>query len=251
MEDLEFSCSDTGKQQSALQAEWLESQLANKAKNSDTCLSLAFAANDKQEPANEKTAITKLTADELDRELKDFADRKLSEPSRDMLKFQKAVGKFCDSADKEAGFDELADTWSKINSLIDLKADALYKETKAEAANTPGRKELLAEVKAKQDRLWDKVMALPLGESFRIQDLLMRQPGESKAQQDERIRKGLANNKPILDAYNEIGVAEGKVEANKGPREKQLESLSKQLDSDSSIMKAQMEKAYLRSTIKN
>lgn len=250
MEDFKFTRSDEPLQVNGFQAEWLENQKPNITK-SDTSLSLVFDAKDKQEPAREKTEfVAKATSDQLDKSLKEFADSKLVDPSRDLQKFQKAVGKFCDSSDKESAFDELGDTWSKINSLVELKAQALYSETKQEAKETPGRKELVAAHKAKQDLFWDKVFKQPLQESFRIQDLMMRQAGESKAEQEQRIRKGLATNKPMLAAYEEIKTAEANIEANKGPRERQLESLSQQLETDSQIMREQMEKAYLRSTLK-
>lgn len=251
MEDFRTARADESNQTTALQAEWMDNLKPNIASNNaDIYLSFAANASDKQEPVKEKNAAPENSAEKLDKDLRAFADTPLFEPSRDLLKFQKAVGKFCDASDKEAAMDDLGETWTNITSLMNIKSEALFRERKEVANNTPGRKELEANHKAKQDQLWDKVMKLPLGESFRIQDLLMRQPGETKAQQDERIRKGLANNKPILDAYNEIGAAEAKIEANKGPREKQLQYLEDQLDTDAATMNEQLKKAYLRSTLK-
>lgn len=252
MEDFKSTRADEPAQISGLQAEWFEAQKTNITSKSESCLSLAFNATDKQEPASDKTAAAgKDTAESLDKDLKDFANSKLVDPSRDMQNFQKAVGKFSDATDKEAAMDELGDTWSRINAQVEMKAEALYRSTKAEANNTPGRKELVAAHKAKQDLFWDKAFKQPLQESFRIQDLMMRQPGETKPQQEERIRKGLESNKPMLAAYNEITNAEANIEANKGPREKQLERLSSQLDSETEVMRQQVEKAYIRSTMKN
>lgn len=249
MEDFNSARADkTTPEMTAFQSEWLQCQ-----EKPDTCLSFVSSAKDKQEPVNEKkaAAAAKDTAESLDKELKEFAEEKLANPSKSMQRFQKAVGKFCDASDKESAMQELGDTWSALSSQYEMKAGALYRATKSEADNTAGRKELVDGHKAKQDQFWDKVFAQPLQESFRIQDLMMRQAGESKAEQQERIQKGLANNKPVLDAYKQILAAEAKIEANKGPREKQLEELRSQLDAEDESMRLKVEKAYIRSTIKN
>ena len=252
MEDFKPARADEQVQASGLQAEWFETQAQKPNSNlADAILSLAFNAKDKQEPAQEKAEGARtVTAEQLDKDLKDFANSKLVDPSRDMEKFQKAVGKFCDSPDKASAIDDLGDTYTRISALAELKSEALYKETKDIANETPGRKALVAAHKAKQDQFWDKTFNLPLQESFRIQDLMLRQAGETKTQQDERIRKGLESNKPMLAAYEEIKTAEKNIEANKGPREKQLEGLAAQLETESAAMRAQMEKAYIRSTLK-
>ncbi|MBX9569633.1 MAG: hypothetical protein K2X77_12095 [Candidatus Obscuribacterales bacterium] len=253
MEDFKNARDDEHVTSTEFQSEWLDSQIrVTRINKLDSDLLLAFNPNDKQAQASEKTqpVDSEMGAWELDRDLKAFANTKLVDPSRDLQKFQYEVFKFCENEDKESAFDDLSDTWSKINSVSELKAETLSRAIKEEAKSTPGRTPLIAALKLKQDAFWDKMFKQPLEESFRIQDLMLRQPGENKTQQDERIRKGLASNKPMLAAFEEIKAAEAKVDANKGPREKQLEALRVQLDSESEVMRNQMEKAYLRSTFK-
>ncbi|MBX9719790.1 MAG: hypothetical protein K2X81_00205 [Candidatus Obscuribacterales bacterium] len=252
MEDFGYARVDERKQQSGFQAEWIESLPKTAANSTDSCLSLTAIVKDNQVPVKEKTeASGKDAADALDKQLRNFADSKLTDASRDVQKFQKAVGKFCDSSDKESALDELGETYTKVTALMDLKADALFNEVKAEAARTPGRKEALDDVKRKNYEFSDKIVNLPFEESLRVEDLVAWKDGENSAQHDARVRKGLESNKPMLDAYNAIKDAEKKVEDNKGPREKQLDKLSKQVDDDGKTMKDIMEKAYLRSTLKN
>ncbi len=252
MEDFRFARVDEHKQQSALQAEFFESLPKIVANSTDSSLSLTAYVKDNQVPVKEKSdASAKDAADALDKQLKDFSNSKITDASRDMQKFQKAVGKFCDSTDKESAVDDLGETYTKVTALMDLKTEALYNEAKAEAARTPGRKALEDNVKRKNHEFSDKILNLPFEESLRVEDLVAWKDGENRAQHDERVRKGLESNKPMLDAFNAIRDAEANVEANKGPREKQLEQLSKQLEDDGKTMKAIMEKAYLRSTLKN
>lgn len=252
MEDFKSARNDESLTSTEFQSEWLDSQIrVTRINKSDTNFLVAFNPSDKQAQSEKlEPAVAQTGAWELDRDLKAFANSKLVDPSRDLQKFQYEVFKFCQNEDKESAFDDLSDTWSKINAVSELKADTLARATKEEAKSTPGRDQVMAALKLKQDAFFDKMLNEPISESLRIQDLMLRQPGESKRQQDERIRKGLANNKPMLAAFEEIKAAEAKVDANKGPREKQLEALRAQLESESDVMRKQMEKAYLRSTIK-
>jgi hypothetical protein len=253
MEDFKNARNDEPATSTKFQSEWLESQThVTCITKSDTNFLIAFNPNDKQAKKSEKAepVVAQTGAWELDRDLKAFANSKLVDPSRDLRKFQYEVFKFSQNEDKESAFEDLSDTWSTINSVSELKSEALSLAIKEEAKNTPGRPPLMAALKQKQDAFWDKMFNEPISESLRIQELMLRQPGENKAQQDERIGKGLANNKPMLAAFEEIKGAEAKIDANKGPREKQLEALSAQLESESEVMRKQMEKAYLRSTIK-
>jgi len=254
MEDFRYTKTAEEPSSSGLQAEWLGSFKPNITKLADSFLSVAFVANDKQEAVSEKKNLTPAErASQLDKELKSFADGKTDDSSREIQRFQKAVGKFCDAKDKEAAFDELGNTWTQINSLNDLKADALTKELKEEAANTPGRAALEANLKTKKTALDIKVRSLPLEESFRVSDILMPQPGETKAEQDARVKEELKSPryKDILASYDAIRDAEKAIEGNKGPREKQLDSMRNSLSTDADKMIELMEKAYIRSTIKN
>lgn len=253
MEDFRFSQSAETPKNTGLQAEWIENFKPNITKTSDASLSVVFIANDKQESATEKKNFTpEERAASLDKDLQDFAQSKTDGSSREIQRFQKAVGKFCDAKDKESAFDELGDTWNQINAMTDLKSDALKNELKEEAANTPGRAGLEANLKAKSKALDVKVRSLPLEESFRVSDILMPQRDETRAETDVRIKKELAEGgyKDILASYNAIGDAQKLIDANKGPREKQLETMRDALDTDAAKMYEQMQKAYIRSTIK-
>ncbi len=254
MEDFRYTKTAEEPHLSGLQAEWVGNFKPNITKPTDSFLSVVFVANDKQEAASEKKNLTPAErASELDKELKSFADGKTEDSSREIQRFQKAVGKFCDAKDKESAFEELGDTWTHINALYDLKADALTKELKAEAASTPGRAALEANLKTKRTELDIKVRSLPLEESFRVADVLMPQPGETKAEQDARVKEELKapRYKDILASYDSIRDAERLIEKNKGPREKQLDSMRNSLSNDADKMIELMERAYIRSTIKN
>ncbi len=256
MEDFSFSQANERSEHSnnsALQAEWLESRVpAASAASSRVELVFADITNEKQEDGKEKVGDANSDqAGRLDRELKDFANSKFENTSHNMDSFQKAVGRFCDAEDKDAALDDLGDTWSRISKLMDVGVEALYKEIKAEAARQPGRKELEADYKKMQNAFADRMISLPFSEYTRIHELMDWKDSETKAEHRDRIRAGMANNKKLLDAYNAREAAEDAIEANKSPREKEMEFLSKQIYSDAKIIKAQLEKAYIRSTLKN
>jgi hypothetical protein len=250
MEDFSFTRVDERNQPSALLSEWLESSKSNILKGADSSLSFVVTANDKQEPGKEKfEAQGKEQAEKLDRELRDFAGSKLDDPSHSMLRFQKAVEKFCANPDKEAAMDDLSDTWSSINTRMGIGAEALYNDRKEEIARQPGRKELESAHKHKQDQFFDKMLNLPFEESQRVEDLIRHQSGETEAQYRERVRSGLAGNKSMLDSFNQMEAAKDNIEASKSPREKQLDHLLNQIKSESQVMQEQVEKAYVRSSL--
>jgi hypothetical protein len=252
VEEFSFARADERTQTSALLTEWLESAKPNFANNTDVSLSFAKTANDKQEPGKEIIEGTgKDQAERLDKELRGFADSKLDSPSHSMLRFQKAVGKFCDTPDKEAAMDELSDTWASLNTRMTIGAEALYKDRKEEIAREPGRKELETNYKKEKDQFFGKLIDLPFEESQRVEDLIRWKDGETKAEHRERIRSGLAGNRQMLDAFNKMEAADDKIEASKSPREKQLDHLLSQIETDSKLMLEQTEKAYVRSSLKN
>lgn len=257
MEDFTFTRTAEKTDRSAFQNEWLESQIniVTAASTGKSELALANTTqNENQEPGKEKLSTSdkansdKDRSESLDNELRDFANTKFENPSHNMQNFQKAIGKFCDAADKSSALDDLGNTYSTISKLMDVGVEALYNESKLEAARQPGRKELEADYKNKQKAYTDKLIDLPFDEYWRIHNLTEWKAGETKAEHRERVRAGLANNKKMLDAFNAREAAEDAIEAHKSPREKQLESLSKQIYSDAKIMKTQLEKAYIRST---
>jgi hypothetical protein len=250
MEDFSFARIDERRQSSALLAEWLDSPKPF-AGQTDFYLSFA-AANDKQAPGKERADGTgKEQSERLDKELREFADGKFDDPSHSMLRFQKAIGKFCSATDKEAAMDELSDTWSSLNTRMSIGSEALFNDRKDEIAREPGRKELEAAYRQKQDHFFGKMIDLPFEESQRIEDLTKHKGGETEPEYRERVRKGLASNKPMLDAFNGMEAAKDNIAASKSPREKQLDYLISQIDSDSKVMLAEVEKAYVRSTLKN
>lgn len=251
MEDFSFARRDEREQSSALLTEWLEAAKPNFANNTDIYLSFANTASDKQEPAKDRnTATEKPQAERLDKELKDFATAKLEDPSHSMQRFQKAVDNFCKNPDKEAAMDDLSDVYASLVNRMKIGVEALYNDRKEEIARQPGRKELDANFKGKQDDFFGKMLDLPFEESRRVEDMMKWQDGETKAQHRDRIRKGLANNKTMLDSFDQMSAAEDKIEASKSPREKQLDYLLKQIDTDDKTMQELVEKAYVRSSLK-
>lgn len=251
MEDFNYALTKESKPTSALLSEWLEDSASNITNRTDIYLSFANIASDKQEPGKDNTKTTEAgQAEKLDKELKDFAAKSLEDPSHSMQRFQKAVDKFCSTADKETAMDELSDTWSSINTRMKIGNEALYYDRKEEIARQPGRKELEALHKQKEDVFFRKLINLPYEESRRIEDLMKWQDGETKAEHRDRIRKGLANNKSMLSAYNEMEAAEDNIEASKSAREKELDKLLRQIKTESNVMLDIVEKAYVRSSLK-
>ncbi|MBX9689216.1 MAG: hypothetical protein K2X27_21080 [Candidatus Obscuribacterales bacterium] len=265
MDDLNFSRSDQRTPTTSLSVDWLENvAFTNASPNdrmpafnsiangADSYLSFVSIANDKQEPVKEKAAnADKEQAEKLDRELKDFAAGKIEDSSRSLQRFQKALDKFNNSSDKDAAMDDLSDTYNSLNTRMSIGAEAMIKERKEEIARQPGRKALESEYKKKQNQLSGKILDLPFEESLKVEDLLKWQEGESRAQHNERVRKGLAGNKAVLDAFNEVEAARDNIESSKSQREKHLDHLINQIDSESRIIQEQVEKAYIRSTLKN
>lgn len=249
MEDFNFAQNLEQAQGSQLHAEWLDNAVFANTRPNKIDLVFANIANEKTENKKETSnSSDQQESEKLDRELRAFADGKIENASHNMQRFQKAVGKFCDSNDKQTAMDALGDTYTSLDKMMDVENEALFYAAKKEAENTPGRKELEAAYKAKQNDFFDKMNHQPFEESERIMDMIRRQDGESKDQQRERIRKGLSSNKTMLDAYNAECAAADKIDANKGPREKHLENLRSQIETDAAVMKAQVQKAYLRST---
>lgn len=189
-------------------------------------------------------------ADRLDKELKDFATAKLDRPSAEMLSFQQMLLKFCNNPDKAKAMEELGDSYSRLNVQLEKAAEKTYDELQAEGAKQPGRKALQADYNNKLDSFFQKVDGLPPGENSRVMELLSwDNETESKAHHQEVVRAGLANNKDLLKSYNAMEAASDKIDANKSPRERELEATHNQQIYDFRAMKPEVEKAYIRSTI--
>jgi hypothetical protein len=235
MEDFSVNRTEERMQPSKLQEEFFGSRPE---------IALAVTRQEKPEGPG------KDVADRLDKELKDFATAKLNNPSADMQNFQQMILNFCNSPDKAKAMEELGNSYSKLNVQMEKDAEKTYDDLQAEGARQPGRKALDADYSAKLDTFFDKVNALPSAENDRVMNLLSwDNETESKAHHQEVVRKGLAGNKDLLASYNAMEAASDKIDANKSPLERELETLHNQQIRDFHEMKPQVEKAYIRSTI--
>lgn len=263
MDNIAYSPAKEGAASAFLQ-EWLEERKTNFALDESASLVIANIAgeqniSDKRQLSSKKEvqgggkfqSTESDQVENLDKELKDFADKKLDDSSHSMSRFQKALVDFCKSSDKETAMDDLNDTYASILSRMNVGVEAIFQELKTERARQSGRKELESAYKKKQDQFYGKLIDLPYEESRRIEELLKKKEGESKDEQRKRVREGIAKNKPLLNAYNEMVSAEDAIETSKSAREKHLEHLSRQIYSEAKTMKAYVEKAYIRTTFKN
>lgn len=241
MEDFTLARSHESKQISALQNEFLDSQLPKAGQKLELAAVLTVQDN--------QSGPGKDVADRLDRELRDFATAKLDNPSANMQSFQKMIGKFCDSADKKAAMEELGTSYSKLKGSSEKEAEETYKEIEAEAAKNPARKGLESNYGQKVEAFFDKLGALPAEQSNKVYDLLEWKEGESRTQHQDRVRAGLKDDKAMLSAYNSMEEASDKIEASKSAREKGLDATHKQQIDDYRAMGPVAEKAYIRSTI--
>ena len=242
MEDFNVNHHDEHPQSSSLQAEFLESQMPKGA-----CRTEPEIAQKKQDKPQ---GPGKDVADRLDRELRDFATAGQNNPSADMQNFQKMISKFCDSPDKAKAMNELGDSYSRLKVQMEKNAEKTYNELESEGNKQPGRKALKDDYMEKLDGFFAKVDALPPDENKRVMNLLSwDNETESSAHHREVVRAGLANNKGLLASFNSMEAAQDKIEANKSPREHELETTHNQQIHDYHAMKPVVEKAYIRSTI--
>ena len=245
MEDFSIARAEEKMQLSGLQSEWLESQKSGNSK-----MELAFslvAKGDKQDGPG------KDVADRLDKELADFAGSTSASDSQDMKDFKKLISKFCDEGDKKKAIEELGESYSKLHVQMGKNIGTTYDEMMAEGAMQPGRAGLEKDYDAKLDVFFGKLDKMPFEQQNKVYDLLEWQDGETMSSHRDRVREGLKDNKDLrglLDSYNKMEDAFDKVQANKSPREKELEaSLRKQQD-DYHAMPPVVNKAYIRSEIK-
>ena len=242
MEDFANSRTADNAQNSGLLAEWLENQSPAKSNKLELAFTLVGVGQDKQDGPG------KDVADRLDKELKDFADSKIPDASKDMLAFQKMIDKFCSEPDKKKAMEELGESYSRLRVQLGKEIGDTYDEMEAEGARQPGRKELQADLEKKLTKFFDKVHASD--DEWKVYELMEWKDGESKADHQARVREGLKGNKPLLDAYNEMETAGDKVDANKSAKEKELEALHRKQLKDYHGMEPVVNKAYIRSEIK-
>jgi hypothetical protein len=197
---------------------------------------------------NSKPAVSDQSK-RLDKELREFADSKLDNPSHSMLTFQKAIGRFCDSQDKQSAMDELSGTWNNLSSKMKIGSESLHKELREEIARQPGRQTLEYDCRMKQFDFFGRFDHLPLQEVVRVEKLIKWRENETENQYRERVRTGLASNRPMLDSFNRMKAAEDTLAEGSSQRQKDLEFLILQIKSESKVMQETMKVSYLRSTL--
>lgn len=240
MEDFSLVRVDESPKASGLMAEWQESLSPAKLNSKTELVALALTQEKREGPGKD-------VADRLDKELKEFADAKNPQSSKDMQSFQKMIEKFCSNPDKKKGMEELGESYSRLHVQMEKDAIATYEEMEAEGAKQPGRKELKADFDDKLGKFFDKVFASP--DTGKVLDILEWKEGENKSSHQARVREALKDNKPLLTSYNEMEDASDKVDANKSAKENELEALHRQQIKDYHAMTPVANKAYIRSTI--
>jgi hypothetical protein len=188
-------------------------------------------------------------SERLDRILRDFADSKLDNSSHSMQLFQKAIGRFCDTQDKDAAVDELSNTWSTLSSRMTVGSQSLQKELREEIARQPAREVLERDCQMKQFDFYGRFDRMPLQEVVRVEKLIKFKEHETEGQYRERVRTGLAANRTALGSFNQMKAAEDRLYDGSSQHQKDLEFLIGQIASDAKVMQEKMKEAYLRSTL--
>ncbi len=239
MEDLSIARFDEASKSSGLQAEWLENEQSGASKSE-----LAFAVTQAEK---QQKGPGKDVADRLDRELRDYADSTIEGGSRDILAFQKMIDKFCNESDKKKAIQELGESYSRLRVQMGKEMQANYEAMQEEGAKQPGRKEIQADFESKLHKFFDK--ADESKNRWDIYELIEWKEGESLEAHRARIREGLKDNKELLGLYNKMEDASDVLEANKSPKEKELENRLDQERKEYRAMEPVVNKAYIRSTI--
>lgn len=222
-------------QSSALQNEWMQSI--------PTRFELAAAKN------NDSSGPGKDVADRLDRELRDFANAKLEDPSSQMKEFQGLVGKFGDAADKKAAVREFGPAAAKLKVSLENDAIARTKEMDAEAAKVPERKALQAEFSAKTSAMFDQASKMPSKDYEQFLTLLEFRKGETPDQRAARVHDGLADKPGLQKMFDASNDARLKVEASKTDHEKDLARIHKRDIDEAHTIRDLVRKVSIRSDI--
>lgn len=249
MEDFSSKGSSSEAEVSAFQLEWLASQTPETDFELAALTKLTKFSGSERNLSKQNDGPGKDVADRLDKELKQFADSKIDNPTTEMTEFQKLIDKFCQETDKKQGLKDLSEPYMKLKVKLGNKISDTYKEKEEEAQKQPGRKELEAEFSKKADSFFNKLEKLPFKEEWEIYELMEWREGESRQERNDRVRDGLKDRKDLLDSFNSVQEAVDKIEANKSAKELRLEAEHKTQLRDYRQMQKVVEKAYIRSEI--
>ncbi len=239
MEDFASARASEQHQVSGLHSEWLD-QMPRGGSAKLELVSLASEQNINK-PGKD-------VADRLDKELQEFAQSKLANPSANMQEFQKVVDKFNNNPDKQQAVYDFGSAASKIKVDMVKEAGATARALEEEGAKQPHRKELQANYESKLTNFFDNVSSLSPGEQSRVMNLLQFRPGETQEERNNRVRAGI-NNEGLLKSFNSMESARDKITKSESATEVQLhEQHSKQLEEIHKVQRV-IDKVAIRAQI--